>query len=453
MTRAPLILLVLAGCMVPRHVTDTLSKTEDTITKANAVYARMCAPEELARAQSSVDFTRLELAQGDVRRAGDHATVGYEAALAALEKATECGGADRDQDRVPDIVDRCPDEPEDHDGVDDTDGCRDLDPTGDEDRDGIVNIDDACIDIPEDLDGDRDEDGCPETSDDSDGDGLIDAVDPCPEDAEDFDGFQDQDGCPELDNDNDLVNDLRDGCPLVPEDTDGWEDEDGCPDPDNDSDGVADSIDRCPNEPGPTERQGCPDQDADDDGISDANDQCPTQPETKNGYLDDDGCPDEEPKKVVVTRTRVEIKETIEFQTGSATLLPSANSILDDVVKVLQDVPDMRLRIEGHTDNQGSDSANLQLSQERAFSVRVYLESRGIPRERLEAVGRGELEPIDTNRTPGGRQRNRRVEFHILRQGEPSAPTPAPAPMPAPMEPPVPMPMPAPVPDGGGSPG
>ena len=408
-------LVLLTGCMVPRHVTDTLSKAEETVDKANAAYARLCAPEELALAQASVDFTRLELEQGDVRRAGEHASVGYASALEALAKATECGGADRDQDRVPDIVDQCPDEAEDHDGVRDDDGCRDIEPGGDEDRDGVINIDDGCIDVPEDLDGDRDEDGCPETSEDSDGDGLIDAVDPCPEEAEDLDGFLDQDGCPDLDNDKDFVNDLRDACPMVPEDVDGFEDEDGCPDPDNDGDGVADSLDRCPMETGPSTNQGCPEQDADADGISDGNDQCPDEPETKNGYLDEDGCPDSEPQKVVVTQTRVEIKETIEFQVGSATLLAASNAVLDDVALVLRDVPDMKLRIEGHTDAEGSDSSNLRLSQERAFSVRAYLVSRGVAADRLEAVGKGELEPVDTNRTAAGRQRNRRVEFHILR--------------------------------------
>lgn len=408
-----LFLVVLTGCMVPRHVTDTLSKTEATIDKANAVYARLCAPEELARAQSSLDFTRLELVQGDVRRAGQHADRGFEAALVALEKATPCGGADRDNDKVPDIVDRCPDEPEDYDGVNDEDGCRDLDPMGDEDLDGVVNIDDGCIDTPEDLDGDADSDGCPETSEDSDGDGAIDAVDACPQEPEDFDGFQDHDGCPEPDNDNDFVIDLRDGCPLVPEDLDGWEDEDGCPDPDNDGDGVADSIDQCPMEPGSSERQGCPDQDADGDGIADANDLCADEPETVNGYLDTDGCPDTPPQSVTVTQTQVEIKETIQFETGSATLKTSSNAILNDVVQVLTDVPTMQLRIEGHTDSEGPDATNLQLSQERAFSVKAYLESRGIDRDRLQAVGRGELEPIDTNRTPTGRARNRRVEFHI----------------------------------------
>jgi outer membrane protein OmpA-like peptidoglycan-associated protein len=75
----------------------------------------------------------------------------------------------------------------------------------------------------------------------------------------------------------------------------------------------------------------------------------------------------------------------------------------------------MNLRIEGHTDSVGGDSMNLKLSNERAGSVRVYLESKGADRGRLNSVGHGETKPIDTNRTPEGRQRNRRVEFHIVR--------------------------------------
>lgn len=408
------VLLALVGCTVPRHVAESLQKTETTIELANKVYARLCAPEELALAQASVDFTRIELLQGSPRRAGEHAAEGYDAALAALEKATPCGGVDRDKDTIPDIVDRCPDEKEDFDGVQDEDGCRDLDPHGDEDGDGIINIDDGCIDEPEDLDGDRDEDGCPETSEDSDGDGLIDAVDQCPEEPEDVDGFSDADGCPDLDNDGDGVLDIRDMCARIPEDHDNWEDEDGCPDPDNDSDGISDGTDDCPNEGGPRSNNGCPDQDQDHDGIADANDQCPTEPETRNDYLDSDGCPDTKPGKVVVTKTRVEITETIQFETGSATLLSSSFRVLDDVVQVLEDAPEMKLRIEGHTDSQGSESTNLDLSRERATSVRVYLESKSVSPGRLEAIGKGEEVPIDTNRTANGRARNRRVEFHIL---------------------------------------
>ena len=213
----------------------------------------------------------------------------------------------------------------------------------------------------------------------------------------------------------DGVADFRDNCPMVPEDKDNWDDYDGCPEPDNDLDGIPDVNDECPNQPGERSRNGCPLNDRDNDGIADENDKCPDEPETRNEYLDEDGCPDVAPDLVKVTRTQVEIKEVIEFETGSATLLPASFRILDDVFRVLTDDPEMRLRIEGHTDSQGGDDFNLKLSNERANSVRVYLESKGVDRSRLTSVGLGETKPIDTNRTPDGRQRNRRVEFHIVR--------------------------------------
>jgi len=75
----------------------------------------------------------------------------------------------------------------------------------------------------------------------------------------------------------------------------------------------------------------------------------------------------------------------------------------------------MRLRIEGHTDNVGSDSTNLDLSLRRARAVRAFLIQAGVKAERLEANGFGETKPVDTNRTSAGRSRNRRVEFVILR--------------------------------------
>ncbi|NCG17624.1 MAG: OmpA family protein [Rhodobacterales bacterium] len=339
----------------------------------------------------------------------------YDQALKALEISTPCGGVDRDRDTIPDIVDSCPDEPEDFDGDRDNDGCRDIDPYGDEDGDGIINMEDGCIDEPEDFDGHNDEDGCPESSDDSDGDGIIDAVDQCPDDAEDPDGFEDANGCPDLDNDQDGVADFRDGCPMVAEDPDDWDDYDGCPDPDNDFDGIADINDECPNEPGERARNGCPTDDRDADGIADANDACPDVPETRNNYLDEDGCPDSAPTLVKVTRTMVEIRETIQFETGSATLKAESFKVLDEVVTVLKDVPDMRMRVEGHTDSQGGDDFNMKLSQERANSVRIYLESKGTAGSRLTSKGHGETRPIDTNRTPDGRAMNRRVEFHIVK--------------------------------------
>ena len=127
---------------------------------------------------------------------------------------------------------------------------------GDRDGDGIPDSLDQCPDEPEDHDGFQDDDGCPDPDNDS--DGVPDIKDKCPMDPEDRDGFHDDDGCPDSDNDADGVPDLQDQCPGDPEDKDGYQDEDGCPDPDNDGDGIPDEKDNCPNEPGPAEGGGCP---------------------------------------------------------------------------------------------------------------------------------------------------------------------------------------------------
>jgi outer membrane protein OmpA-like peptidoglycan-associated protein len=416
--RSSLLIAGLVGCVTPQTVLQSFDEIELTLALAHRVYAPLCAPVELAMAEASIDFTRIELYEGDIGRAQEHAREAQIHALAALEFSTPCGSVDRDRDTVPDIVDECPDEPEDLDGVEDDDGCREVDPTGDEDRDGVLNYEDACPDVPEDIDGDNDHDGCPETSLDRDGDGIIDAVDACPTEPEDLDTYKDADGCPDPDNDSDGVPDFRDACPMAAEDADLWADDDGCPDPDNDLDGIPDAFDACPNQPGDRDHDGCPALDTDGDGVSDDIDQCPTEKETHNDYLDGDGCPDTPPQLVVVTNEQVEIKEVINFETGSALILPDSHAVLDDVLRVLSDAPRMRLRIEGHTDSEGGEDANFDLSRNRAEAVRAYLLRKGVAPDRLSALGFGETRPIDTNRTPTGRTNNRRVEFHIVPDDE-----------------------------------
>ena len=410
-----LFLLVLVACVSPQELQMAMQRTEMTIALAHRVYAPLCSPESIAHAETSLDFAKIELHQGNLNRAQDHINQAYTASVNALELSTPCGGADADRDGIPDIVDACPDEPEDYDGDQDDDGCRDIDPAGDDDGDGILNFDDGCVMEPEDFDGHNDDDGCPETSEDSDGDGIVDEVDACRMAAEDIDQFEDGDGCPDPDNDLDGILDFRDSCPLAAEDLDGWYDDDGCPDPDNDNDGVPDVRDDCPNEEGVRERQGCPAADLDLDGVADHNDLCPDQPETRNGYLDEDGCPDTPPQLVQVTQQRVMPKENVRFRTGKALLDASSYRLLDNIVQVLVDSKTMRLRIEGHTDSEGGESTNLELSRERAVSVRKYLMDQGVDGSRLVAEGYGETRPLDTNRTPRGRAKNRRVEFHILR--------------------------------------
>lgn len=102
-------------------------------------------------------------------------------------------------------------------------------PVADSDGDGVPDSTDKCPNEAEDMDGNEDSDGCPE-SEDSDGDGVMDKADMCPQKAEDKDGFEDGDGCPDPDNDKDGVLDGDDKCPAKLETPNGFEDSDGCPD-------------------------------------------------------------------------------------------------------------------------------------------------------------------------------------------------------------------------------
>jgi outer membrane protein OmpA-like peptidoglycan-associated protein len=217
---------------------------------------------------------------------------------------------------------------------------------------------------------------------DTDGDGIPDALDQCPNEPEDKDGFQDEDGCPDLDNDQDGIPDALDKCPNDPEDKDGFEDEDGCPDLDNDQDGIPDTADLCPNEPGPPEEKGCP----------------------KKHSL------------VSVTQEKIELHQAVFFATGRATIMPQSFALLNEVADVLKARTTMQVRVEGHTDGRGSRASNMRLSQSRADAVKAYLVGRGIEASRMVSVGFGPDQPIETNKTSAGRERNRRVEFMITQQ-------------------------------------
>lgn len=233
---------------------------------------------------------------------------------------------------------------------------------------------------------------------------------------EDLDGFQDDDGCLDADNDSDTFPDVDDPCPNDPEDFDDWEDE-GCPDPDNDQDSFLDIDDPCPNDPedfDDWEDEGCPDPDNDQDSFLDPDDACPNEPETFNDYEDDDGCPD---TAVVVTCERLEIQQSVYFEFDSAIIQSRSYGLLDEVATTLQARPDLLfIRVEGHTDDVGTDAYNLTLSEERAQSVVDYLTGRTVSPHRLIAEGFGESQPIDDNETEQGRSQNRRVVFAIVEQ-------------------------------------
>lgn len=143
--------------------------------------------------------------------------------------------------------------------------------------------------------------------------------------------------------------------------------------------------------------------DYDGDGVPDARDQCAN---TMRGMaVDENGCAIE--KQTVTLRN-------IEFDFNSARLRSISNSSLDEAVRFLGGQPKVRLEIDGHTDNVGSDAANLKLSRERAEAVKSYLIAHGVDASRLIANGRGETQPLMSNDSESGRQANRRVEMIVL---------------------------------------
>lgn len=108
------------------------------------------------------------------------------------------------------------------------------------------------------------------------------------------------------------------------------------------------------------------------------------------------------------------VLRNIFFDFNKATIRPESTAELERLIKLLNDVPTMKIEISGHTDSKGSDDYNMKLSQSRADAVVKYLIEKGIAKERLTAVGYGETKPIDTNDTDEGRQNNRRTEFEIM---------------------------------------
>jgi outer membrane protein OmpA-like peptidoglycan-associated protein len=278
---------------------------------------------------------------------------------------------DSDDDLISDRDDKCPTAPEDLDGFEDQDGCPDFD----NDLDNIADSLDKCPNLPEDIDGINDSDGCNDT--DNDQDAIQDSVDKCPEIPEDIDGFSDNDGCPDNDNDQDGVPDSIDKCISIAEDLDGFQDSDGCADIDNDLDGVPDSLDKCPALQGVKEEMGCP-------ALKD------------------------KPKEIKMGKV---ILPGVAFEPKTSSLVQSASRILDQVYESLMAYPLIQLEIRAHTDAVGGIKNNMALTLERANVIKDYLVGRGISRDRLIAVGKGDTEPIADNSSIPGRQLNNRIEI------------------------------------------
>ena len=106
--------------------------------------------------------------------------------------------------------------------------------------------------------------------------------------------------------------------------------------------------------------------------------------------------------------------DAITFDTAQSGVKPQFYGVLNTLASTLNQFPETRVQIAGHTDNVGSDASNLQLSQQRANSVRTYLASTGVAAQRMQAVGYGESRPIADNSSDYGRAQNRRVEVTLI---------------------------------------
>jgi outer membrane protein OmpA-like peptidoglycan-associated protein len=274
--------------------------------------------------------------------------------------------------------------------------------TGDADGDGVPDARDSCRTQAEDRDGFQDADGCPDL--DNDGDSILDVEDRC----SNLSGPKENVGCPDADTDGDGLVDRLDRCPKAAEDKDGFEDTDGCPEFDIDRDGTLDADDACANQAGPTENKGCPDGDSDADGIIDRLDNCPREAGEKSNQ----GCKTKQ--LATLEAGRIRIASQVYFAPNKAVLDQRSFALLDNVAAILKDHLELpTLRIEGHTDSQGNDEANLKLSDGRVKAVKAYLEGRGVAAQRLQARGFGESKPLADNGTAAGRAQNRRVEFNL----------------------------------------
>ena len=205
------------------------------------------------------------------------------------------------------------------------------------------------------------------------------------------------------DTDKDGIVDKLDECPEVA----GLKEFNGCPD--TDGDGVPDKDDKCPDVAGPAENGGCPWPDTDGDGVLDKDDLCPNEA----GPASNNGCP--EPNDDDQKRLN-QYAKTILFDTGKATIKFQSAEVLNQIINVLKKFPKSRFRIEGYTDSTGKKQKNIELSQNRADAVKIYLIQGGIDQSRLESKGYGPENPIASNKTRKGRELNRRVEINLIKK-------------------------------------
>jgi len=221
---------------------------------------------------------------------------------------------------------------------------------------------------------------------------------------------------PPPDNDGDGIVDANDACPTEA----GVETLDpktnGCPPPrDRDRDSVIDDTDACPDDPGMAtndpKTNGCPaPRDRDEDSIIDPEDACPDAPGPAAKDPEKNGCP-----LARIESAQIVILEAVRFANNSDVILPASEPLLLAVLRVIDTHPEIgALEVHGHTDDKGRENYNLQLSKRRAASVAKWLVKHGLAKSRITSFGFGKTRPLVPNDSDQNRQRNRRVEFHII---------------------------------------
>lgn len=208
------------------------------------------------------------------------------------------------------------------------------------------------------------------------------------------------------DSDNDGVPDATDACPV----TKGAADNKGCPWPDSDRDNVVDKDDKCPTVAGLAQHGGCPPPDTDGDGVIDEQDRCPQE----KGTVARNGCPE----PVAVPQVHKEVAEkvasfarNIAFAHASAQLLPASLPVLDELASLMEQHPDLKLTVEGHTSSAGKPGLNQALSEQRAAAVKQYLEHKGVAAARIQTAGFGASRPLTPGKSEADQAKNRRVEL------------------------------------------
>lgn len=355
---------------------------------------------------------------------------------------------DKDKDGIPDKKDDCKEIP----GILEFKGCPDKDKDHVQDKEDLCPSDSGLVEFK----------GCP----DRDGDKITDITDSCPDIA----GLPEFNGCP--DKDSDKIMDKLDDCP----DAAGLPEFKGCPD--TDKDGVMDKIDVCPEKAGPASNNGCPETKlnlidsagvilktavlAKDSSFTFVPDGFPSEnlarfklegektdsinevkvivggvakkavrdsvsryfrfvvPVVKDTVAVAPVKLQEAPKDVVIVLDQKEAEvlkkafDNLEFASGKDIIMNESFASLDELAALMAKNTKWRLKISGHTDNQGNAGANLKLSGKRAEAIKKYLVSKGIAPERFKVEWFGSRKPIADNKTPEGRQKNRRVEMLLI---------------------------------------